>query len=449
MLSLGTAKMDITPPKGVEFNGYVTGNRSAGTWKNIYARALALDDGRTRLVLIATELMAISEDHVADMRREVIRKNPGLRPDQIMICAVHAHATPVTVTNYYSQTGGHKTYLRRLKRTMGTLVAEAVGNLEPVRMGAGEGWANININRRLPTDQGVQFLPNPKGVCDKTVSVFRFDRLDGRPKAVLFHYTCHPTTMGGDWVHGDYCGIACESVEERLGPEATVVFINGACGDIRPMVNRRSARTFGGGTREAVIKLGNIVGREVYRVARSIRARSDSVVLKNAVREVRFPFETPRSPEWFRQEMARLRATIRAFRKEGKPEAFVVEKRGELYGARCVYRLVTAANFRPWLAAEMQVFRIGNVILAGFPGEVFCDYGQAVRKICGRAKGLVVGFANGYIGYIPTAKALREGGYETDIAYRSFSNLPARFSERTERVLLDGLDALRRKVMRA
>ena len=55
MLSLGTAKMDITPPKGVEFNGYVTGNRSAGTWKNIYARALALDDGRTRLVLIATD----------------------------------------------------------------------------------------------------------------------------------------------------------------------------------------------------------------------------------------------------------------------------------------------------------------------------------------------------------------------------------------------------------
>jgi hypothetical protein len=46
---------------------------------------------------------------------------------------------------------------------------------------------------------------------------------------------------------------------------------------------------------------------------------------------------------------------------------------------------------------------VGPVRLAGLPGEVFTDFGSALRR--GRDPLFPVGFANGDIGYIPTRRA--------------------------------------------
>jgi hypothetical protein len=60
----------------------------------------------------------------------------------------------------------------------------------------------------------------------------------------------------------------------------------------------------------------------------------------------------------------------------------------------------------------VQVLRIGDTFIAGLPGELFVEYGLAIkRRAPGRA--FVVSLANGELqGYIVTAEA---SGYEADL----------------------------------
>jgi hypothetical protein len=61
---------------------------------------------------------------------------------------------------------------------------------------------------------------------------------------------------------------------------------------------------------------------------------------------------------------------------------------------------------------EVQALRIDNLLLVGFPGEVFVESsGRLKSEIKGSAVA-VVELANDNIGYLPTAVAFTEGGYE-------------------------------------
>ena len=62
--------------------------------------------------------------------------------------------------------------------------------------------------------------------------------------------------------------------------------------------------------------------------------------------------------------------------------------------------------------AEVQVIGLGDVALVAVPGEYFVEFGLQIKAASEAPITLVVELANGSIGYIPTAEALAEGGYE-------------------------------------
>ena len=63
----------------------------------------------------------------------------------------------------------------------------------------------------------------------------------------------------------------------------------------------------------------------------------------------------------------------------------------------------------------MTALRIGDNCLACFPGEVFVEYGLAVKRESPFARTLVVELANGSLpGYCYTEEAYAQGGYEVD-----------------------------------
>ena len=68
------------------------------------------------------------------------------------------------------------------------------------------------------------------------------------------------------------------------------------------------------------------------------------------------------------------------------------------------------------IGATVQALRIGAVVLLGLPGEVFVELGCAAKQRVRSAHRAVVGYANEPIGYVPTASAYREGGYEVESA---------------------------------
>ena len=64
----------------------------------------------------------------------------------------------------------------------------------------------------------------------------------------------------------------------------------------------------------------------------------------------------------------------------------------------------------------VQVWRLGdNVLWVALGGEVVIDYNVRLKKeLAGDARIWITGYANDVMAYIPSARVLKEGGYEAD-----------------------------------
>jgi hypothetical protein len=65
---------------------------------------------------------------------------------------------------------------------------------------------------------------------------------------------------------------------------------------------------------------------------------------------------------------------------------------------------------------ELQAIRIGDVALLGAPMEVFAELGHAIAQESPFGWTAISGYTNGSAGYLPTAQATVEGGYEVETA---------------------------------
>lgn len=68
---------------------------------------------------------------------------------------------------------------------------------------------------------------------------------------------------------------------------------------------------------------------------------------------------------------------------------------------------------------DIRVVTLGDFALAGFPSEVFCEFGLKVKRESPMPVTMVAEMANGWHGYIPTREGFARGGYETSFAYQS------------------------------
>ena len=65
-----------------------------------------------------------------------------------------------------------------------------------------------------------------------------------------------------------------------------------------------------------------------------------------------------------------------------------------------------------YTALPITVMGIGEVVLFGLPGEPFHQYAEIARNLAKGKFALTFCITNGYQGYLPTAEAFAEGGYE-------------------------------------
>jgi hypothetical protein len=59
----------------------------------------------------------------------------------------------------------------------------------------------------------------------------------------------------------------------------------------------------------------------------------------------------------------------------------------------------------------IQVWKLGDQIIFALGGEVVINYAITLKRLFGQ-EAFVMGYCNDVMGYIPTLKILREGGYE-------------------------------------
>src|SRR5436190_9378987 len=83
-LKLGTAAVPINPPSGIGLAGYYHERGHEGVLDDIAAKAVVLDDGRTRAALVVCDLISMPKWIVAEAR-DLIEKRTGIPGGNVMI----------------------------------------------------------------------------------------------------------------------------------------------------------------------------------------------------------------------------------------------------------------------------------------------------------------------------------------------------------------------------
>ena len=413
----GLSKAVITPQHPVWMAGYAARNKpSEGTLQELYAKVLALEDARGgRLVLVTTDLIGFPRA-LAEPIAERAGAQWGLRREQIVLNSSHTHTGPVlrqSLVGTYDldaiQAQAIERYSQWLADKTVALIGEALKDLSPARLHFGHGTAGFGVNRREPTATGYRIGVNPKGPVDPDVPVLRVTSADGRLRGIIFGYACHNTTLTGEFYQfsGDYAGYA-QAALERSHPGALALFVTGCGADINPHPRSRLelAEQHGAALAQSVDKA---LGGRLAPVRGRLRSALDRVTL---------PFAPPPT----RQQFEARRSDANASRRRHAERMLArLEKDG---------RLVSDYSY------TVQVAQFGkDLTLIALAGEVVVDYALRLQRELGAQRLWVAGYCNDVFAYIPSARVLKEGGYEADQSMVAY-DLPGPWDPAVEELII-------------
>jgi len=388
---MGVASAKITPERPVPMAGYAGRTKPFDLVEaDIYAKAIAFEDAEGhRAVLVTSDLIGFTAA-VAEGICARVNEKAGLKREQILLNASHTHAGPaLAMTPKSDDAESLRTveYTHKLQDRVADVIVQALADLQPAQLSAGEGVVDFPMNRREFRPTGVVLGVNARGPADRSVPVLRVDSADGAPRGVLFGAGTHNTTLGGDNYRlcGDYAGFAQQAVEEKL-PGVTAMFMLGCAGDSNPYPR---------GTMELARQHGVALGKEVRRVF-DAKLRPIRGPLRIAFGQVALPLE-PLPP---RDELERRAAGKTRYHPAGAQGWLAMLDKGETPPGE--------------YACPITVWQFGeDLTLVALPGEVVIDYLLMLEKALGPNQLWVIAYSNDVFGYLPSARVLEEGGYET------------------------------------
>jgi hypothetical protein len=355
---VGAAELSIAPEKLDDLSADAA-QKPFHLAEDLLARVVIFSRQSQRIVFIGLDVFGMGPWDLDRLRESLARKGYP----QVIVAMSHTHANVDTIGFYGYYPRDYARHVMRRAEEAVLLAAERMRECTSLTMGsaemplAGGRVADLVRNGRDP------------GLLDPTVSILQAMGRDNRPIANLIHMACHPEVIrlrNSRGLSPDYVGSLCREVGRELGGQT--VFLNGVLGGmITP-----DARF---GTQEAAVEMGRKLARFFVAAASDARP-SSSYELSFYRRAVEYPI---------------VGETVLTFlRKPPEPFDFHQER----------------------VRTEMNAIWIGDAQLITVPGELLPDIGlEIAAKMPGRTR-MIVGLANGELGYLIPSFDFRAGGYE-------------------------------------
>src|SRR3954470_103559 len=424
------AERDITPDVGMEVPGGYGKSFSKRIHDPCKVRIAVFGDGTQRVALIGVDALAIPRALVLEARAEIQRKC-GLPGEAVMIGASHSHSSgPVGMVlpgefdgapelvqelAYKKSSMADAGYLVKLRDAIVDGVVTADAQRAPVTIGFGTGHEpTVAFNRRLNMTNGIAASHPGKGnpgiigyagPTDPQVGVIGVWNVEGQLIGTVVNFSCH-ATANGPWITANWPYYMEKVIQGYYGKEATVVFLQGACGDVTQVDNMDPTANPNSDAWAQFV--GGRIGAEALKVLLGMsRTRVAEAALAVRQKVLKIPRRTP-SPE-------RLEAARALIQQDPKDPNWTWAKE--------TLMLEWMIQKTPVVEAEVQVIQVGPVACISNPAEYFCSFGLELKKGSGFPIAFPVELANGIVGYVPNDEAFgpHGGGYETRLT--SYSNL--------------------------
>jgi len=399
----GYGVVDITPPVGEFCSLRLAPNkRSLGIHDNLYAHAFYLTNGTQALFMISVDTVALLESVVDEIKTGITEKT-GISASQILVVATHTHNG--------AELAGEEPFVDNTVQVDRVVQAciHAAETAFKEKFSARIGWGYVELpgfaKNRFQNGQG-----GDVSRVDDRLDFLKVEDDAGNYKGIVWHFAAHPTTCmrAGYLTSADYYGVANKLAVEKLGGFST--FFNGACGNINPELGER--------TFERAAYYGKQIADKLVEAVPQTKTVSAGC-LNSAQATIEVPLTDKRKD----MVLADDRDEIMAYFKQIETREIVFteaayDENWELYQRlRCSWwrhKLVEEFGDVDSESVCIQAHRILDHLIVTAPGELFIELQFELQKAFKDNRAMLLGYANGYCGYVPDAESYDADSYETN-----------------------------------
>lgn len=429
-LHIGWSKVDITPPKKTLLQGQFHARIAKGTISPLTATALAMEVQGTggvteQAVFLSCDMP--SESFKQDLVGKLQGCCPGLDLKKLTISCTHTHCAPPVKSGFYEEPKNDPDFMTPdeyrgwLTDRLAVAVTTAWKDRKPGSISRGFGYAVVGRCRRATYAYGSARMYGQTNQAD-------FHGLEAcDDHAVNFLFT-HDTTGR---LSGMIINLACPSQCDESAEEFSADFWH----DVREAIVRRFGQGVqllpqcapaGDASPHLLIDL-----KEEKDLRDRMKVNDKQIITRRiltAVEEARASCSPPQAVVTFAHEvknlkLPRLKVTREQYEMEKRIPSLSEEERLRQpwgferiwpFGPVCdIVKRYEQQGENPMHDVECHIIRLGDVVFASNPFELFMDYGARIRA---RSKALQTfavqlgdGSGNGF--YLPTERALAGGHY--------------------------------------
>lgn len=406
MLTCGVAVRVITPENPIALAGYASrwGKKSCGVHDDIFVKAFMFDDQATRMLMIFADVEGL-KDTILDNVRKRIEEELGI--SKVSFSATHNHSAPHTYPQVQlDEEEMDAEWVSLLTEQLFCAAQEATRNTFVASIGNGSiAVPEVARNRR-----------KGQTLTDPILYVLRIDDADGNVRGVILTYSCHCTVLDGNsfLITSDYPGAIYRQLQQEY-PGCVCAFSNGAAGDVNIGYSSDASalgitmdiRTF-----ENAEKIADIIS------SRAVECMKEMVMLRDVpvdmeLHKINLPLKDTLPDEVVvRENIQELDRQIEVCSDASRLRELKLEK---IYQQCVVLRIHGIEKNTTSIEATIAFIRFGDRLFITIPGELFTEPGMILKeKFKPEFQPAIIGYSNGYVGYLPSRSAMMEGGYEAE-----------------------------------
>lgn len=401
MCRVGRAQELITPSLGVSLAGYFHDRRAESVRDDLFAKALVLESGTTRLALVSLDLISVSAE-VADSAKDILWREAGFPPAHVLICATHTHTGPELREGAVVRACPQ--FVGLLPRRIADAVMKAAESLAPATLRAGSATVEgYSFNRLFRLKDGTEIFGKggreaqvigPAGPIDPQLQTLSAVDEKGNLLALAVNFALHPDVIGGgsaNFISADWPGELGRNIAAVYGKDVVTLLLQGTCGDINHAPHEPTNLPRSGPAKAVSL------GRALAGAAMLAMERAEpmtAIPLAAVVEHLSIPYYT---------RDAKLLEEVAALKRKPKLSDF------EKY---LVERTETWPHDGKSADVPVQVMRIGDVGLVALPAEIFVRIGLEIKHWSPFRQTFVVELANARAStYVPTTDQAERGAY--------------------------------------
>ena len=458
-LLVGWSTQNITPDRTVLVAGQFPARLSEGVLDSLTVTAMVLESkGETsseRAIFVSCDIIGIKSELLTAVQNQLKDLLPEIKPEEIILNATHTHTAPLigSETDSKSQYGivleamSPTECLKYVSEKIALAVVNAWNGRKPGGISYGLGHAVVGHNRLSVNLAGKSQMygntnkpdfSHMEGFEDHTVNLLYTWDDKSNLTGVVINVPCpSQVTESLHQISADYWHETRLEVRERLGKDIYILPQWGSAGDQSPHIRIGE---------KAELRMQKMMFPDETEIGdRTVAHRKQIAVrIADAVMDV-YPYVKD-SIEWspvVKNEMKVLDLSRRLISmsdvensiKEAKVwgEKYQqmlseIEKNPEITKKDRWYYEITSTytqarrgqsvkeryeleKVQPELPVQINVVRIGDIVIANNPFELYLDYGERIKARSSATQTFIVQLSNGGYGYLPTSRSIAGGAY--------------------------------------